>query len=70
MYTLILAMFCSIDEKTAGESHFVDFQKRSFANWPLASHSANATPQLWNFIGLQPLSALLRDLADTSACFS
>jgi hypothetical protein len=45
----ILAMFCSIDEKIAGESHFIDFQKRSSANWPLASHSSNATPPTLEF---------------------
>ena len=67
----ILAMFCS----TVGKpfSVFPKVEKQSTGTQsrvPPIWYFPSRPPVLWNFIGLQPLSALLRDLADTSACFS
>jgi len=63
----ILAMFCSIDEKTAAESHFSISKNEALpiGLWPVLQ--LTRPPLLWNSIWLEPLSALLRDLADTSA---
>ena len=73
----ILAMFCSIESPV---SVFPKVEKQTYRYTIkgaahtvfslLVPSAARPPPLLWNIIGLQPLSALLRDLADTSARFS